>query len=144
MLTEVRPEDGGLSLDRRASLAGETLRLIRSIADSLSQDAEQARLHCAFAGDPTPIAQELDTLVELVGAMRRAGDRDGEPYVLGQALFCVLAGILVMIASTSSLTLIPLLYWSIAGLAQAYARAPGLARARETKQDGDPRLIVAS
>ena len=48
---------------------------------------------------------------------------------LGQALFCALLGILVMIASTSSLTLIPVLYWSIAGLAQAYARAPALARA---------------
>lgn len=86
----------------------------------------------------------LVVLYELAGAMRRAGHRDGEPYALGQALFCVLLGILVMIASTSSVTLIPLVYWSIAGLAQVYARTPGLAHARETKQDGDPRLIVAS
>jgi O-antigen ligase len=68
-------------------------------------------------------------LYELAGAMRRAGDRDAEPYVLGQALFCVLVGMLVMIVSTSSLTLIPLLYWSIAGLAQAYARSLVMAHA---------------
>jgi O-antigen ligase len=76
----------------------------------------------------------LAVLYELAGAMRRAGEppaggRGGERYVLGQALFCVLVGMLVMIVSTSSLTLIPLLYWSIAGLAQAYARSPVMVRA---------------
>lgn len=74
----------------------------------------------------------LVVLYELASAMRRAGEapaggREGELYVLGQALFCVLVGILVMIASTSSLTLIPIVYWSIAGLAQAYAGVPALA-----------------
>jgi O-antigen ligase len=64
----------------------------------------------------------LVVLYELAGAMRRAGGRGGEVYALGQALFCVLLGILVMIVSTSSLTLIPVVYWSIAGLALAYAR----------------------
>jgi O-antigen ligase len=85
----------------------------------------------------------LVVLVELFGAMRRAGERGGEPYVLGQALFCVLVGVLVMIASTSSLTLIPVVYWSIAGLAQAYARSKVMVRAGETEQDGDPSLIAA-
>jgi O-antigen ligase len=70
----------------------------------------------------------LVVLYELFAAMRRAGGRYGEPYVLGRALFCALLGILVMIATTSSLTLIPVVYWSIAGLAQAYARVPALAR----------------
>jgi hypothetical protein len=36
------------------------------------------------------------------------------------------------------------IYWSIAGLAQAYARVAAPARAAETEPDGDPRLIVAS
>ena len=73
----------------------------------------------------------LVVLYELAGAMRRAGERDGEPYVLGQALLCVLIGILVMIVSTSSLTLIPVVYWSIAGLAQAYARSKVMVRVDE-------------
>jgi O-antigen ligase len=64
----------------------------------------------------------LVVLYELAGAMRRAGGRGGEVYALGQALLCTLLGILVMIVSTSSLTLIPVVYWSIAGLALAYAR----------------------
>jgi hypothetical protein len=87
MLTEVRPEGRGLSLHRRASLARETLRLIRSIADSLSHDAEQARVHCAFAGDPKPIAEELDTLVELAGAMRRQGDQLARAFTVLDRLF---------------------------------------------------------
>jgi len=85
----------------------------------------------------------LVVLVELFAAMRRAGDRDGEPYALGRALFCALLGILVIIATTSSIVLIPVVYWSIAGLAQAYARAPAPAHAGATEEDGDPRLIVA-
>ena len=80
----------------------------------------------------------LVVLVELFGAMRRAGERDGEPYVLGQALFCVLVGILVMIASTSSLTLIPVVYWSIAGVAHAYARSKIVVRAEEAAPQGAP------
>lgn len=68
----------------------------------------------------------LVVLYELASAMRRAGDRDREAYALGQALFCALLGILVIISTTSSLTLIPIVYWSIAGLAQACARAPAL------------------
>ena len=45
----------------------------------------------------------LVVLVELFAAMRRAGERDGEPYALGQALACALLGILVMIFTTSSI-----------------------------------------
>ncbi|HEV7476512.1 MAG TPA: hypothetical protein VGO02_02110, partial [Burkholderiales bacterium] len=86
----------------------------------------------------------LVVLVELLAAVRRAGGRDGEPYALGQALFCALLGILVTICTTSSIGLIPVIYWSIAGLAQAYARVAAPARAAETEPDGDPRLIVAS
>jgi hypothetical protein len=48
-----------------------------------------------------------------------------------------------MISTTSSIGLIALIYWSIAGLAQAYARAPALARAGETEQDDDSRLVAA-
>lgn len=95
----------------------------------------------------------LVVLYELFAAMRRAGDRDGEPpaggregelYVLGQALFCALLGILAMIFTTSSIALIPLVYWSIAGLAQAYARAPGLAREQPWRDQFSPALSSRS
>jgi O-antigen ligase len=80
-------------------------------------------------------------LVELCVAMRRAGDRGGEPYALGQALLCALLGILVIIASTSSIALIPVLYWSIAGLAQGYAREASIAT---HPKDADARLVAAA
>jgi O-antigen ligase len=85
----------------------------------------------------------LLVLYELFAALHRAGARDGEAYALGQTLFCTLLGILVIICTTSSVGLIPVVYWSIAGLAQAYARAPAPAHAGATEEDGDPRLIVA-
>src|SRR6185503_9393434 len=69
----------------------------------------------------------LVVLAGLVAAMRRAGNRDAELYTLGQALFCALLGILVMIFTTSSIGLIAVVYWSIAGLAQAYARQASMA-----------------
>jgi len=69
----------------------------------------------------------LVVLAGLVVAMRRAGNRDAELYTLGQALFCALLGILVMIFTTSSIGLIAVVYWSIAGLAQAYARQASMA-----------------
>lgn len=80
----------------------------------------------------------LVVLVQLFAAMRRAGDRGGELYALGQALFCALLGILVLIFTTSSIALIPVVYWSIAGLAQGYARAPELARERTPAQSAPP------
>jgi O-antigen ligase len=82
----------------------------------------------------------LVVLVELVLALRRAG---GDTYPLGQTLFCALLGILVMIFTTSSIGLIAVIYWSVAGLAQGYARAPALAHAAETEADGESRLFVA-
>jgi O-antigen ligase len=86
----------------------------------------------------------LVVLVELFAAMRRAGDRDGELYALGQTLFCALLGILAMIFATSSIALIPVVYWSIAGLAQAYARAPELAREQHWRDQLSPALSSRS
>jgi O-antigen ligase len=63
----------------------------------------------------------LVVLVELLAAMR-AGERGDDVYALGQALFCALLGILVMIFTTSSIGLIAVITWAIAGLGVAYAR----------------------
>jgi O-antigen ligase len=55
-------------------------------------------------------------------AMLAAGEKTGETYLLGQALLATLLGILVIIATTSSMDLVPVIYWSVAGLGVAYAR----------------------
>jgi len=62
-------------------------------------------------------------------AMRNAGNRNDEPHLLGQALLSTLLGILVIIFTTSSINLIPVIYWSVAGLGIAYARMLALATA---------------
>lgn len=54
--------------------------------------------------------------------MRNLPGRNDELYSLGQALFATLLGILVTIATVSSITVIPVIYWSVAGLGVAYAR----------------------
>ncbi|MDP3715626.1 MAG: O-antigen ligase family protein, partial [Burkholderiales bacterium] len=54
--------------------------------------------------------------------MRLRADRNDESYALGQCLLATLLGIMVMIATVSSITVIPVIYWSVAGLGVAYAR----------------------
>jgi O-antigen ligase len=71
----------------------------------------------------------------LLKAMRAAGGKTDETYLLGQALLATLLGILVIIATTSSMDLVPVIYWSVAGLGIAYARLPALARAPEPERD---------
>jgi O-antigen ligase len=55
-------------------------------------------------------------------AMRGLPDRNDERYLLGQALLSTQLGILVIIFTVSSITVIPVIYWSVAGLGVAYAR----------------------
>jgi len=54
--------------------------------------------------------------------MRSLPDRDDETYLLGRVLFTVLLGIMVTIATVSSIEVIPVIYWSVAGLGVAYMR----------------------
>ena len=53
-------------------------------------------------------------------AMRESRSRDDEMYRLGRALLAALVGILVTIFTVSSITIIPIVYWSVAGLGVAY------------------------
>jgi O-antigen ligase len=55
-------------------------------------------------------------------AMRSFPNKDDEARRLGRALFATLAGILVTIITVSSITVIPVVYWSVAGLGVAYAQ----------------------
>lgn len=55
-------------------------------------------------------------------AMRSFPDKEDEAHRLGRALFATLAGILVTIVTVSSITVIPIVYWSVAGLGVAYVQ----------------------
>lgn len=71
----------------------------------------------------------IAVVVGIFKAMRNLADRNDELYLLGQALFSTLLGILVIIFTVSSVTVIPFVYWSVAGLGVAYARMLALAKA---------------
>jgi len=64
----------------------------------------------------------ISVAVGVFKAVRKLIDKDRESYLLGQALLSTLLGILVVIATASSTLVIPVVYWSVAGLCIAYAR----------------------
>lgn len=55
-------------------------------------------------------------------SMRKLADRNDELYALGRGLLATLLGIMVTIATVSSITVIPVIYWLVAGLGVAYSR----------------------
>lgn len=57
----------------------------------------------------------------IILAMRRLPDPDCEERTIGQALLAALVGIAVSIATVSSITFIPLLYWLVTGLCVGYS-----------------------
>ena len=60
--------------------------------------------------------------------MRGLPDREGELYSLGRGLLATLLGIMVTIGTVSSITVIPVIYWSVAGLGVAYMHMLGVAK----------------
>lgn len=62
----------------------------------------------------------LSVLSGVHRAMRQLSANDNDMRQLGRSLFATLVGILVMIFTVSSITIIPIVYWSIAGLGVAY------------------------
>jgi hypothetical protein len=54
--------------------------------------------------------------------MRSFPNEDDESRRLGRALLATLAGILITIVTVSSITVIPVVYWSVAGMCVAYAQ----------------------
>lgn len=73
--TRRRDEPVRLPLERRAGLARETVRLIRDMSDSLVAAAEEARRRCLEAGDPPPMAAQVEALLEQAKQLRAQGEQ---------------------------------------------------------------------
>jgi O-antigen ligase len=58
--------------------------------------------------------------VAVFRAMHRLPDPDCEERTVGQALLAALVGVAVAIGTVSSITIIPILYWLVAGLCVGY------------------------
>jgi O-antigen ligase len=62
------------------------------------------------------------TLTGIFLAMRSVQDRNSGAYLLGRALLATLLAILIIIFTVSSITFIPIVYWSVAAMGVAYAQ----------------------
>jgi hypothetical protein len=62
------------------------------------------------------------TLSGIYRSMHSIPDRDSEEHLLGRVLLATLLAILTIIFTVSSITVIPIVYWSVAGLGVAYTR----------------------
>lgn len=79
-------------------------------------------------------------LLSIRRAMRSVPNKDDEARRLGRALLAVLAGILVTIFTVSSITVIPVVYWSVAGLGVAYAQMVRRLKRTETASTASANL----
>ncbi|HSA99733.1 MAG TPA: O-antigen ligase family protein [Anaerolineales bacterium] len=82
----------------------------------------QVALETGFMGLGLFVSFFALTLLGIYKAMRSIRDRNSEERLLGRALLATLLAILVMIFTVSSITIIPIVYWSVAGLGVAYAQ----------------------
>lgn len=62
------------------------------------------------------------TILGIYRAMRSITNRDSEECLLGRVLLATLLSVMAIIFSVSSITVIPIVYWSVAGLGVAYAQ----------------------
>jgi O-antigen ligase len=77
-------------------------------------------LSTGFVGLGLFIAFFLLISVSVYQSMKLIRDKGSEEYLLGQVLLATQVAILVIIFSVSSISVIPIMYWSVAGLAVAY------------------------
>ncbi len=64
----------------------------------------------------------LAVLFGIRKSMNSLVDKNDERHVLGRCLLATLVGIMLIIFTTSSMSVVPLIYWTVAGLGVAYAR----------------------
>lgn len=99
----------------------------------------QVALETGFVGLGLFLGFFILTLLNVYRAMRSIRDRNSDERLLGRVIFATLCAILVIIFTVSSITVIPIVYWSVAGLGAAYA-----AMMRIQKREAKPRNVQAS
>ena len=64
-------------------------------------------------------------LISILRRMRNLPDRNDEQHTLGSGLLACLVGVMVTIFTVSSISLIPVVYWTVLGLGAGYAGLRG-------------------
>ena len=99
----------------------EAMRQGQGIIDIVNSYIRVA-LEIGFVGLGLFVAFFALVLRGIYRAMHSIPDRDSEEYLLGRVLLATLLAILVIIFTVSSITVIPIMYWSVAALGVAYAQ----------------------
>jgi O-antigen ligase len=79
-------------------------------------------LSCGLVGLSLFVGFFASVIYGVWAAMARTKSKDEEDYLLGRALLATLVGILIIIITASSVLSVPIIYWTVAGLAVGYAR----------------------
>lgn len=114
------------SVDYRSTPEMESMRQGQGIIDIVNTYIGIA-LEYGFVGLALFVGFFLTVLYGVFKAMRALKHVDEDMNRLGRALFATLTGILVIIFTVSSITVIPIVYWSVAALCVAYVQ---IARSR--------------
>ena len=80
----------------------------------------QIALASGFIGLGLFIGIFLTILWGILRSFRRLSDKNSEEAILGRSLLATLAAILLIIFTVSKISIIPIVYWSVAGLGVAY------------------------
>jgi O-antigen ligase len=115
----------------------ESLRQGQGIIDIVNTYIQVA-LETGFIGLGLFVSFFALTLLGIYRAMRSIPDRNSEERLLGRALLATLLAILLMIFTVSSITIIPIVYWSVAGLGVAYAQMVRRERRERLKKSVAP------
>lgn len=109
------------SVGARFSAPMEQLRLGDGLIDIVNSYL-RITLRDGLVGLTLFVGVFLAAAVAIFRSMRSLADKEGESHVLGQALLATLFGILLIIYTVSSITVIPVIYWSVVGLGVGYAQ----------------------
>ncbi len=101
------------------SAAAESLRQGEGIID-LVNTFLAVGLKSGLVGLGLFVGVFLAAMLDIWRRMRLNGDRTTEDYRLGLTLLSVIIGVLVIIFTVSSITVIPYIYWLLCGLGVAY------------------------
>lgn len=109
------------SVDYSSAPEMESMRQGQGIIDIVNSYIQLA-LDAGLIGLGLFVAFFAITLYGIRRALNSIPDKDSEEHLLGRALFSTLLAILLIIFSVSSITIIPIMYWSVAAMGVAYAQ----------------------
>jgi O-antigen ligase len=95
----------------------------------------QIALESGYIGVSLFIAFFLTICWRIYRSFYRLADKNSDEYFLGRSLLATLAGILLIIFTVSSVSVIPIIYWSVAGLGVAYINMMDQLRTNQTAID---------